>query len=161
MKRMNWTKDHVPTTCVLVYLLNLRPVRLSFHACSNYFTLERTKALRSGMAFRAQIRWMDGQEERRAYGPRRSERKRAEADLEIMREASSRHEDLLARRKAVDVAVRRLQQQAEQEVRVAGLARRLSQEQRKQQQPLQAAVRCPRYYRSTLSGLRKAPTAPP
>ena len=51
-----------------------------------------------------------------------------------MREASSRHEDVLSRRKAVDVEVRRLKQQAEDEVRVASVARRLSQE-HPQQQP--------------------------
>ena len=61
---------------------------------------------------------MYGGEERRAYGPRRSEERRAEEDLEVMREASSRHEDVLASRKAVDAEVRRLQQQAETEQRV-------------------------------------------
>ena len=30
-----------------------------------------------GISFRARIRWMDGGEERRAYGPRRSEKRRA------------------------------------------------------------------------------------
>ena len=73
-------------------------------------------------------------EERRAYGPRRSEERRAEEDLEWMREASSKHEDVLASRKAVDAEVRRLQKQAEHEVRVAAAARLLSQEQRQQHQ---------------------------
>ena len=62
-----------------------------------------------------------------------------------MRDASSRHEDVLARRKAVDAEVRRLQQQAETEQRVELFAHRLSQQQahlqpsvgqqRQQQQP--------------------------
>ena len=86
-----------------------------------------------GKGFRARIRWTVGGEERRAYGPRRSEERRAEEDLEVMREASSRHEDVLASRKAVCSEVRRLQQQAEDEVRVSVVARRLSQEQRQQQ----------------------------
>ena len=62
-----------------------------------------------------------------------------------MREAFSRHEDVLASRKAVDAEVRRLQQQAETEQRVELFAHRLSQQQahlqpsvgqqRQQQQP--------------------------
>ena len=62
-----------------------------------------------------------------------------------MREASSKHEDVLASRKAVDAEVRRLQQQAETEQRVELFAHRLSQQQahlqpsvgqqRQQQQP--------------------------
>ena len=88
-----------------------------------------------GKSFAALIRWTDDEgEERRAYGPRRVEKRRAEQDLEVMREASSRHDDVLSRRKAVDVEVRRLKQQAEDEVRVASVARRLSQE-HPQQQP--------------------------
>jgi hypothetical protein len=87
-----------------------------------------------GKGFRARIRWTVEGEERRAYGPRRSEERRAAEDLEVMREASSRHEDVLASRKAVYSEVRRLQQQAEDEVRVSVVARRLSQEQRQQQQ---------------------------
>ena len=46
-----------------------------------------------------------------------------------MREASSKHEDVLESRKAVDRGVRRLQQQAETERRVELLAHRLSQQQ--------------------------------
>ena len=80
---------------------------------------------------------MDGGEERRAYGPRRSEKRRAEEDLEFMREASSRHQTVLARRKAVTEEARRLQEQAEHEVRVAVAARRLSQEPRQQQQAVE------------------------
>ena len=91
-----------------------------------------------GKSFAALIRWTDDEgEERRAYGPRRTEKRRAEEDLECMREASSRHSDVLSRRKAVDVEVRRLKQQAEDEVRVAGVARRLSQEQRQQEQAVE------------------------
>ena len=91
-----------------------------------------------GKSFAALIRWTDDEgEERRAYGPRRVEKRRAEQDLECMREASSRHSDVLSRRKAVDVEVRRLKQQAEDEVRVAGVARRLSQEQRQQEQAVE------------------------
>ena len=98
-----------------------------------------------GKDFVARIRWMYGGEERHAYGPRRSEERRAEEDLEVMREASSRHEDVLASRKAVEAEVRRLQQQAETEQRVELFAHRLSQQQahlqpsvgqqRQQQQP--------------------------
>ena len=80
---------------------------------------------------------MDGGEERRAYGPRRSEKRRAEEDLEFMREASSKHQDVLERRKAVTAEVRRLQEQAEHEVRVSLVARRLSQEQRQQEQAVE------------------------
>ena len=83
--------------------------------------------------FAALIRWMDGGEERRAYGPRRSEKRRAWEDLEFMREASSKHDTVLERRKAVTAEVRRLQQQAEHEVRVSLVARQLSQEQHRQQ----------------------------
>ena len=54
------------------------------------------KRLSSGFA--ALIRWTDGGQERRAYGPRRSEERRAEGDLECMREASSKHEDVLESR---------------------------------------------------------------
>ena len=85
-----------------------------------------------GISFRARLRWMDGAEERRAYGPRRSEKRRAGGDLEFMREASSKHDTVLERRKAVTAEVRRLQQQAEDEVRVSVVARRLSQEQLQQ-----------------------------
>ena len=62
-----------------------------------------------------------------------------------MREASSKHADVLASRKAVVAEVRRLQQQAETEQRVELFAHRLSQQQahlqlsvwqqRQQQQP--------------------------
>ena len=89
---------------------------------------------RFSAAFAALIRWKVGGEERRAYGPRRSEERRAEEDLECMREASSKHEDVLASRKAVDVEVRRLQQQAETERRVEIFGYRLSREQAQQQQ---------------------------
>ena len=81
----------------------------------------------------ARLRWTDGGEGRRAYGPRRCEERRADEDLEFMREASSKHDTVLARRIAVTAEVRRLQQQAEDEVRVSVLARRLSQEQHQQQ----------------------------
>ena len=50
-----------------------------------------------------------------------------------MREASSKHDTVLERRKAVTAEVRRLQQQAEHEVRVSLVARQLSQEQHRQQ----------------------------
>ena len=74
---------------------------------------EEGSVKRLSVGFAALIRWTDGGEERRAYGPRRSEERRAEEDLEVMREASSTHEDVLASRKAVGREVRRLQQQAE------------------------------------------------
>ena len=86
-----------------------------------------------GRSFRARLRWTDGGEGRRAYGPRRCEKRRADEDLEFMREASSKHNTVLARRIAVTAEVSRLQQQAEDEVRVSVLARRLSQEQHQQQ----------------------------
>ena len=90
---------------------------------------------RSSTDSRALIRWKVGGEERCAYGPRRSEERRAAEDLEVMREVASRHEDVLASRKAVDAVVRRLQQQAEYEVKVAAVGRQLSQAQQQQQQP--------------------------
>ena len=92
---------------------------------------------RSVADFRALIRWKVGGEERCAYGPRRSEERRAAEDLECMREASAQHEDVLASRKAVNAEVRRLQQHAEDEVRVSVVARRLSQEPRQQQQAVE------------------------
>ena len=76
---------------------------------------------------------MDGWEERLVYGTRRSEKRRAEEDLEFMREAWPRHDSVLARRKAVTAEARRLRQQVEHEVRVSVVARRLSQEQPQQQ----------------------------
>ena len=66
-----------------------------------------------GTDFRASIRWRVEGRIIPARGPRRTERRRAEEDLECMHEASSTHEDVLASRKAVDAEVRRLQQQAE------------------------------------------------
>ena len=72
-----------------------------------------------------------------AYGPLRHENRRAQEDLEVMREAESAHDDLLSRRKAVTAAARRLQQQADTERRVELLAHRNSQAQapEHQQQP--------------------------
>lgn len=67
-----------------------------------------------GTHFRAIIRWRVEGRVIPARGRRRTERRRAEEDLECMREASSGHEDVLASRKAVDAEVRRLQQQAEE-----------------------------------------------
>ena len=81
-----------------------------------------------GTVFRASIRWRVEGSILPARGPRRAEKRRAEEDLECMREASSRHEDVLASRKAVDAEVRRLQQQAETEQRVELFAHRLSQQ---------------------------------
>ena len=66
-----------------------------------------------GTVFRARIQWRVEGSIIPARGPRRAERRRAEEDLECMREAASRHEDVLASRKAVDAEVRRLQQPAE------------------------------------------------
>ena len=82
-----------------------------------------------GTAFRASIRWRVEGSIIPARGPRRAEKRRAEEDLECMREASSRHEDVMASRKAVDAEVRRLQQQAETEQRVELFAHRPSQQQ--------------------------------
>ena len=61
---------------------------------------EEGSVKRLSVGFAALIRWTDGGEERRAYGPRRPEERRAEEDLEHMRDASARHEDVLARRKS-------------------------------------------------------------
>ena len=78
----------------------------------------------TGVVFRARIQWRVEGSIIPARGPRRAEKRRAEEDLEVMREASSTHEDVLASRKAVDREVRRLQQQAETERRVEIFAHR-------------------------------------
>ena len=66
-----------------------------------------------GESYAACIQWREDGTLRHAYGPRRAEKRRAEEDLEVMREASSRHEDVLVSRNAVDAEVLLLQQQAE------------------------------------------------
>ena len=67
----------------------------------------------TGMGFRAHIQWREDGPKSNAYGPRRYEKRRAQEDLEAMREAESAHDDLLARRKAITIEVHRLQQLAE------------------------------------------------
>ena len=69
-----------------------------------------------------------------------------------MREASSRHEDVLASRKAVDAEVRRLQQLADTERRVEILGDRLARE-----QAFRAAPGCARYVAFLNFSLTHAP----
>ena len=116
-----------------------------------------------GVVFRARIQWRVEGSIIPARGPRRAEKRRAEEDLECMREASSRHEDVLASRRAVDAEVRRLQQQAETEQRVELFAHRLSQQaqqqqpsvgqQRQQQQPSVLARRAASATRAVATGI--------
>ena len=84
---------------------------------------------------RARIQWREAGEMRYAYGPRRAEKRRAEEDLEALRETSSNHTDPAARRAALAAEAHRLQQMAEREVRVSIAARGLAQ----QQQPVSTA----------------------
>ena len=108
--------------------------------------LQSMRAAASGMGREDGFAAMDAEAKRLIAGKapkaegsikrsRRSEERRAEEDLEIMREASSRHEDVLASRKAVDAEVRRLQQLADTERRVEILGDRLAREQAQQQRP--------------------------
>ena len=93
-------------------------------------------------SYRAAFCWQD---ERDVKGPRRAEKRRAEEDLEALREASVGLADPEARRAALAAEAHRLQQQAETEQRVELFAHRLSQQQahlqpsvgqqRQQQQP--------------------------
>ena len=92
-------------------------------------------------SYRAVFRLSD----RELDGPRRAEKRRAEEDLEALREASVGLADPEARRAALAAEAHRLQQQAETEQRVELFAHRLSQQQahlqpsvgqqRQQQQP--------------------------
>ena len=96
-------------------------------------------------AYRAHYQWRENGVHRDLRGPRRAEKRRAEEDLESLREASVGFADPAARRAALASEAQRLQQQAEREVRVASVARRLSQEQPQQQssfgqQPQQMSV---------------------
>ena len=91
------------------------------------------------------FRWREGGQMRYVYGPRRAEKRRADEDLEPLREASVGQADPAARRAALAAEAHRLQQQAETEQRVELFAHRLSQQQahlqpsvgqqRQQQQP--------------------------
>ncbi|MEC7493217.1 MAG: hypothetical protein VYB01_10050, partial [Pseudomonadota bacterium] len=93
-------------------------------------------------SYRAVFCWQD---ERDIKGPRRAEKRRAEEDLEALREASVGLADPEARRAALAAEAHRLQQQAETEQRVELFAHRLSQQrahlqpsvgqQRQRQQP--------------------------
>ena len=67
-------------------------------------------------SYRAVFRWED---ERDVIGPRRAEKRRAEDDLEALREASVGHADPAARRAALAAEARRLQQQADTELTTA------------------------------------------
>ena len=98
----------------------------------------------AGNAFRADVQFKESGAQRHIRGPCRPDEEEAKEDLESMRAAASgmSREDGFA---AMDVEADALK---------AGKPPL-------QAAVLQAAVRCPRYYRSTLSGLRKAPTAPP
>ena len=77
-----------------------------------------------GMGVAACIQWREAGTMRHAYGPRRYEQRRAQEDLEAMREAASAHDDALTRKQAIAAEARRLQQQAETERRVSILAHR-------------------------------------
>ena len=151
-----------------------------------------------GDGYRARVDWRATGEMRQVHGPRRAEEKRAQADLEAMREAASMHDDVLQSRIAIFIRARYLQQQAEAERRVELFAHRRDKAQRAAEEeecdsgsdnshmdfeayeelgeeddgmvdyawkssaelplPLQAALRCRGHCRSTLSGLRKAPS---
>ena len=69
-----------------------------------------------GDRFAACIKWDEAGTVRRAYGPRRAEKRRAEEDLEALREASPNQADPAARRAALAAEAHRLQQLAEREV---------------------------------------------
>ena len=84
-------------------------------------------------SYRAVFSWQD---ERDVKGPRRAEKRRAEEDLEALREASSNQADPAARRAALVAEVHRLQHLAEREVHVSIAARGLA-----QQQPVSTAPR--------------------
>ena len=73
-------------------------------------------------SYRAVFRWSD----RELDGPRRAEKRRAEEDLEALREASVGLADPEARRAVLAAEAHRLQQQAETEQRVELFAHRLS-----------------------------------
>ena len=87
--------------------------------------------------YRAELHWRHLGSLCSAPGPRRAEKRRAEEDLEAMREASESYEDPAARRAAWATEAQRLQQQAETERRVELFAHRKSQAhaQQQQQQP--------------------------
>ena len=59
--------------------------------------------------YRADMQWREGGGQRHAHGPRRAEKRRAEDDLEALREASSNHADSAARRAALVAEAHRLQ----------------------------------------------------
>ena len=90
-----------------------------------------------GTSFRASIRWRVEGSIIPARGPRRAEKRRAEEDLEALREASSGQVDPAARRAALAAEAHRLQQLAEREVHVSIAARGLAQ----QHQPASTAPR--------------------
>ena len=88
--------------------------------------------------YRAHFFWKDSDSQRNAYGPRRAEKRRAEDDLEALREASVGQADLAARSFALAAQSHRLQEQAGAERRVELLAhRRSAQQQSAQLQPPQ------------------------
>ena len=66
--------------------------------------------------YRADMQWREQGSQRHAHGPRRAEKRRAEEDLEALREVSSNHADPAARRAALVAEAHRLQQLAEREV---------------------------------------------
>ena len=83
-----------------------------------------------GDGYRARVDWRATGEMRQVHGPRRAEEKRAQADLEAMREAASMHDDVLQSRIAIFIRARYLQQQAEAERRVELFAHRRDKAQR-------------------------------
>ena len=64
-----------------------------------------------GDGYRAHIQWWATGEKSNVYGPRRAEERRAQADLEAMREAASMHDDVLQSRIAIVAKAHFLQQQ--------------------------------------------------
>ena len=66
-----------------------------------------------GDGYRARVDWRATGEMRQVHGPRRAEEKRAQADLEAMREAASMQDDVQQSRIAIVAKAHFLQQQAE------------------------------------------------
>ena len=80
-------------------------------------------------SYRAEFHWRDDGSLCNASGPRRAEKRRAEEDLEALRETLSGQADPAARRAALAAEAHRLQQMAEREVHVSIAARGLPQQQ--------------------------------
>ena len=70
-------------------------------------TIEQGAVIIFGDSFAACIKWSDAVAVLRSYGPRRAAKRRAEEDLEALREASSEQADPAARRAALAAEARR------------------------------------------------------